>query len=595
MLFGVAKSGFSERKLRPIISRYYLTVSDLVEVLHVGKCSLRYRDYERSLIVTVVVIFKYRYALIVRIDRIPIITLLFLAVNFATMKWSSEESVITHGRSRREGFSSETSPRRNSGERVFLGDTPPCLKPPRMVGVRSSRKGRDRRDRNKSAFWARQTGYYQRHSPKGRQASSSSSDSNFEFLQEDYLFESNDDESSEKKNQHDIQSRRATRRRRCSRGGSNKGNSDSPHNMKRHSPSAREETKWIIGHRLVRSICAALETTSGENSPEGPRERGWADTDLFPSTEPSTPHPGHDLAQAGDARKSSLESSMEFGTLNDCVLKPVVCADEAGHNAEDAGGIASAAKSPPLPDRLVHDHCTICLGNDPKHGARGETNKNAKAAPIRTRRSRRAVHCHAPGCGCGLLLADGCRDLTKVEVLVAQQILLAVRETVREGTRCSRNRDSPQCSGRYMDQEAAARDAENLGLAKGHQQAVENKHIATLRDEEGDEDRENNEGTRCAAKHVEVCRGAGAGAAPSHIGAEGHMASPDVLETENARPRSPGDVQEELHTPRQPICTDSEPGEAPGPTGRPSPKKTIAQQVDEVSARLNRIFVLPLI
>lgn len=460
---------------------------------------------------------------------------------------------------------------------MLLSGTPPHLestgKSPKIVGVRSTRRGRDSHDRNKCSSWAKETKFYPIHVSTERQTSSGVD--SVRPLEEGPLFES-DGENSAKRKQCGIRSRRTTRRRRCSRsGGSNSSsnNRNRPQNVKRLSLSA-EDTERVIGRRLVRFIRAALEI-SGNDSPRRKRERGPADTDTSSRTEQTTPRPEYDPSQAGDSREGALESGIEFGKL-------AVSMDGAGHSAGEAGGLTSAVGS--LPDRLFHDHRTASLGNDNENEVRREPNEHARAAPIRERRWHRAEKCEANCCGCGVLLAAGCRDLTKAEMLIARQLLLAIRATVRQGTRCSLNGGAPQSPGKYTNQETAARDAEHLHVANG-QEAIEDNDVATLREGVGDEDSEEQKERTNVAKHAVACHEAGAGAMQGRTGAGGSTAPPDFLED---------DVKEEHNQPVQPAYTDARSGESPGPVARPFPKKTIAEQVDEVSARLDRIFVLPL-
>lgn len=471
--------------------------------------------------------------------------------------------------------------------------SPPYLtgagQPMKMEGVRRTRRAGARRDRNnKTSSRARKNEFYPRHSSKECHPSFSSTDS-LGSLQRKGLFGS-EDKTGEKRNQHDLRWHGPTRRRCCSRSGSStssESNTKRPHSMKRHSLSAAEIER-VIGDRLVKSIRAALET-SGNVSPKRRRERGAVETDTLPSTEQTTPRSGYDPEQAGDARERALESGIEFGQLNDGVSKPATRADGAGRNAEEAGGLTCEAGS--LPDRLVHDRCPPCLGNDTEKKDRGVTNEETRATPTRTRRARRVGHCGAQqhGCGCGVPVAEGCRDSTKAEVLIARQILFAIRVTVREEIRWSlHSRDGPQSSGKRTDQETRARDAE---------EDVEDKCAATLQEEVGDDGSKNQEGSNSAAKHDMTCREeAGAAAVQGRIGADGNAttAPPHVRETEKSRPGVPDDGKEGQRTPAQPVCTIAGSGEGSGPAARPSARKTIAEQVDEVSARLDRIFVVPL-
>lgn len=488
--------------------------------------------------------------------------------------------MTTRGRSRREAFSSDRSSRSSSGERLLPVATPPYLRgtgqSPKTAGGCSTRGTENRLDENETSPWAREGEFYPRGSSKRRQDSSSSIDSS-RSVQRQSLFDGEDDETGDLRNRHNLRWHCPTRRRPCSRSGSN---SKRPQNTKRHSASAAEIER-IIGNWLVTSLRAALET-SWNGSSKRPRGRGAAKTDtLLPSTEQSTPRSGCDLEQAGDTREPASESGNQFGQLNAGVLKPAACVDGPSQNATKAGGFAySEAGS--LPDRFVHDQCSTCSRTDTKSKDSGVTNENAGAVPARTRCSHRATRGEAQhGCGRRLLPADGCRDLTTAETLIARQLHLAIRAAVREEIRSSLHRDAPKFSAEYTRQETGAQDAKEV---------VGDKLVATLQQEVGNGDGDEQEGSNIAADYeVSFCEEAGVGAAQGPIGADGDDTAPsDSLKTEISRSGSSDDVKEEEVTPAQPVCSVGS-GKA-----RPSSRKTIAEQVDEVSARLDRIFVLPL-
>lgn len=509
--------------------------------------------------------------------------------------------MITRDRSRRRCSSPERRSRTSSsGELVLRVATSPHLasmgQSPKMMGKHCTRRGPDWQGRNKTnSFRARETEPYPGHSSEGRQTWSTSIGS-MGSLQENVSLDI-DDEASDKRNHHDdLRWHRPTRRRRCSGSGINTSkncNSKRPQSRKRHSLSAAE-VEWAIGHRLVKSVRAAFETI-GSDSPKRPREQGPAERDTLPSTQQSTPRPKCDLAQAGDVRDRASDSGIEFGKLNDDLLKPVVCVDEAGRNSEKVGELTSRVAKTPS-DRLFHDRCATCVGNDAQNDARGATNEDARAAPSRTRRSRRARHCEAwQDCGCGVLFGDGCRCFTKAEMLVARHLLLAVRAIVREGTHHSLHKDGLQFSRKSKDKETRARNVKHLHVVN-NQEASEDILVAVVQKKVGEEGSEKTEGRKRTGIHaVSCCQEAEAGAAQGGIGAGGNdTAPPDCLETESSRSGSVGDVQEEQHTPAPPGCTDAGSGEGPDPVAPPCVRKTIAEQVDEVSARLDRIFVLPL-
>lgn len=493
--------------------------------------------------------------------------------------------MIPRNRSLRECSSSERTSPSSNGERRLPGVTSPHSEitrraPTKAVRERSARRVRDRQSRNKGKSLARQV--YPSSSPTGRQAPASSASSG--FVHEDSLFECNG-ESSEKRIQHPHhRSPRPAGRRRCRRSGSRNS-----HESVNQTSISDGETEWFVGNLLLRSIGAALKTSTN-GSPKRPRWLGPADTDTLPSTEKSTPRQEYDPAQMEDAREHALDSDMGLGDIND-VMKPVKWVGKA--NSKEARELHDEAGF--QSNRPVHHHNATCLGSEQNDETRGGTSEAARAAPM-PQRSHRAGHRETHGCGARF--AAGGRSLTKAEMLIARQLFCAIRATVREETRCYLNEEGDPLlsSGKWTREDTtAAQDTNHLHVAMGRGPAERN-FIATLRKQPGGEDSQKGEGGPSVAKPAVGCsEAAAAGAVHGRIAAEGKTAPHHSLEQKpESCSSSPNDVKDEQNTPAQDIRADASCGGASSPVARPSARKTIAQQVDEVSARLERVFVLPL-
>lgn len=327
------------------------------------------------------------------------------------------------------------------------------------------------------------------------------------------------------------------------------------------------EAEWLMAHRLVKFIRTATETSCYSRR-RGPTKWGLMDTRTLPGTEQSSPRSDYNRRtapqgpEAESARMGVGELDIEGdGKIGGHLSKPGVRREQTEPQNKEGGGKSEVEF---LPGYVINSHCTEQLRNHTgeEHHHRA-SNTNETDLPVRTPRA--GLPCSENGragaseCPLPSVVEHG--DLTETDMLIAEKLLVAIRAAVQDRGYRFHNRDGPLFPPSCAKHELEAQDTADPAMA-------EDTGAPNLQ-EEADK-REKNCG------HVD----------PGH--AAGYSGGAKLAKV-NVVPSSDSATADLV----QPVWTNSDSSEeAAGAAARLPPKKTIAEQVLEVSERLDKIFEL---